>query len=94
MVGERDVAIAGQTATIEFLQDRILFHFADYATARAIVNRPLLSLARIGGLLSFCEIGLQAKVGKRKPVELFPQPRWIVRLLSPAIREMVSAARN
>lgn len=94
MVGKLDVAIAGQTAKFEFLRDRIRFHFADYATARAIVNRSLPSLAPIGRLLSFCEIGLQARIGNRKPIELFPRASWIVRLLSPAVSEMVIASRN
>ena len=94
MVGELHVAIADQTATIEFLRDRILFHFADYATARVIVKRPLPSLAPLARLLSLSAIGLQAQIGNRKPIELFPRPSWIVRLLSPAVREMVIAARN
>jgi hypothetical protein len=94
MVGELDVASAGQTATIEFLRDRILLHFADYASARAISGCILPSPAAIGRLLSFGDIGLMAQIGNRKSVQLFPQPSWIVRLLSPAIREMARAARN
>lgn len=89
MVGELNVAIADHKATIEFLSEQILFRFSDYKTARAIVIRPLPSLRPIGKLLSFSEIVLKAQVGKRKPIELFPQPSWIVRWLSPAIREMV-----
>ena len=94
MVGELDVAIADQNATIEFLGDQILFHFQDYATARAVTNRPFPSLALVGKLLSIGELRLQAQIGKRKPIELFPQASWIVRLLSPAIREMMRSART
>jgi hypothetical protein len=93
MVGELDVAIADQNATIEFLGDQILFHFQDYATARAVTTRPLPSLSLVGNLLSFGELRLRAQIGKRKPIELFPQASWIVRMLSPAIREMVKSAR-
>ncbi len=91
MVGELDVAIADHKATIEFLSEQILFRFPDYKTALAIVNRPLPSLRALGKLLSFSEIALKAQVGKRRSFELFPQPSWIVRWLSPAIREMVGA---
>lgn len=89
MVGELDVAIAGHRATIVFLSEQILFRFVDYKTARAIVNRPLPSLRPLGKLLSFSEIELKAQVGNRKPIELFPQPNWIVRWLSPTIRQLV-----
>ena len=88
MVGELDVEIADQKATIEFLNDHVLFRFADYKTARAVVGRPLPSLVRIGRLLTWSEIGLKAQIGRRKPIELFPEPGWIVRWLSPAVREM------
>jgi hypothetical protein len=89
MVGELDVAIADQKATIEFLGDHVLFRFADYKTARAVVGQPMPSLKPVGRLLSWSEIGLKAKIGNRKAIELYPSPSWIVRWLSPSIREMV-----
>ena len=89
MVGELDVAIADQKATIEFLSDHVLFRFANYKTARAVVGQPMPSLGPIGKLLKWSEFGLKAQVGKRKPIELFPQPSWIVCWLSPAVREMI-----
>ncbi|MFT5299694.1 MAG: hypothetical protein ACI87E_002258 [Mariniblastus sp.] len=88
MVGELDVTIADQNATIEFLGNQILFRFQDYATAWSISNRPLPSPSIVGKLLSFGELKLRAQIGKRKPIDLFPQAGWIVRMLSPAIREM------
>ncbi len=91
MVGELDVAIADQNATIEFLRDHVLFRFADYRTARAVLGQPMPSLEPIGKMLSWSKIGLKSQVGKRKPIELFPEPSWIVRWLSPAVREMVGA---
>ncbi len=94
MVGELDVAIADQNATIKFLGDQIVFHFQDYATARALKNRPFPSLSLVGKLLSFGELRLLAQVGKRKPIELFPQASWIVKLLSPAIRKMSGSTRS
>ena len=94
MVGELDVAIAGQEATILFLKDHVVLRFADYRSALAIVNHAMPSPEPIGKLLSFSEIGLRAQVGIRQPIELFPQPSLIVRWLSPAVREMVHAANN
>jgi hypothetical protein len=94
MVGVLDVTIAGHKVKIEFLGDYILFQFADYSTARSIMNQPTPSLKPIGKLLSFSQIGLKARVGRRKPIELFPQPSWIVRWLSPSIREMIGAVSS
>ena len=79
MVGVIDVAIADHKAKVEFLSDHVLFRFADYSTARAIMSVPMPSLNPIGKLLSFAEIGLKAQVSKRKSVELFPKPSWVVR---------------
>jgi hypothetical protein len=92
MVGELELAIADQTATIEFVSDHVLVRFADYKTARTMVSKPMPSLNLVGQLLGFSNIGLKAQVGSRKPIELFPQPSWLVRWLSPTIREMVYAA--
>lgn len=94
MVGELDVAIAGQEATIHFLNDQVLLRFADYRSALAIVNQAMPNPKLVGKLLSFIEIGLRAQVGKRRPIELFPQPSLIVRWFSPAVREMVQESND
>ena len=92
MVGELEVAIAGHSATFHFLNDHILLSIGNYTTARAILKTPMPDLSLAGKLLSFSEIALLSRVGKRKPFELFPQPSWIVRLLSPAVRGMFDAS--
>lgn len=92
MVGELDVVIAGQKATIQFLNDHILLCISDYKTARKIIKTPMPDLSLAGRLLSFSETGLLTQIGRRKPFELFPQPSWIVRLLSPAVRGMFEAS--
>lgn len=91
MVGELDVAIADQKATVVFQNDQIVFCFSDFKTVRRFVNRPLPNLRPVGKLLAFTEIALKLQVGKRKPIALFPRPNWVVRWLSRAIREMNSA---
>ena len=94
MVGELDVAIADQEATILFLNDRVIFRFASYTSALGMVNHAVPNPTSIGKLLSFSEISLSAQVGKRRPIELFPNPSIIVRWLSPPVREMVQAANR
>ena len=89
MVGEIEVATAGQHATIVFLSDYILFRFPSLKSARVITGQPLPNLAVAGKLLALSEIALKAQIGDRKPVELFPKPSWLVRILSPAIRSML-----
>ena len=94
MVGELDVAIADRKMTIEFLGDQIMLCFPDYASARAVMGQPLPSLSPVGKLLSFSQIGLRAKVGKRHAIELFLRPSWFTKLLSPAVREMLEVAKE
>jgi len=94
MVGELDVAFAGQTAKIKFLRDQILLHFADFAKARVFANSPLPALAPIARVLAFSDIGLKAQIGNGKSHELFPRPSWLVRLLSPSVRQLVNASRR
>ena len=93
MVGGMDLETAGQNLTVKFLGEEILLCFGDLKAAREIIGQPMPSLRLIGKLLSFSELRLKAKVGERKPIELFPEPSWVVRLLSPAIREMVQASK-
>ena len=89
MVGEIEVVTADQHATIEFLSDHILFRFPDLKSARVITGQPMPNLKVAGKLLAFSEIVLEAQIGNRKPVELFPKPSWLVKTLSPAIRNML-----
>ena len=91
MVGEIDVAIADQKATIEFLSDHVLFRFSDFRTARSIMSNPMPNLRQIGKLLSFGQIDLKAQIGSRKVIELYPRPNWVVKWFSPAIRSMLGA---
>ena len=92
MVGEVNVAIAGQNATIQFLNDQIVLEISDYKTAWKIMKTTMPNLSLAARLLSFSEIGLMTRIGSRRPVELFPKPSWIVRLLSPSITGMLEAA--
>jgi len=94
MVGELEVAIVDRKMTIDLLGDQILLRFPDYASVRAVMKQPFPSLGLAGKLLSFSQIGLQVEVGKRKPIELFPRPSWITKLLSSDVREMLDTASN
>lgn len=94
MVGELNLAIADQNATVEFAGDEISLYFPDYKTAREMMRHPMPSLKLLGRLLSWSELRLKARVGERKPFELIPDPSWIVRLLSPAIREIILASKS
>ena len=62
MVGELDVAIADQKATVVFQNDQIVFCFSDFKTVRRFVNRPLPKLRPVGKLLAFTEIALKLQV--------------------------------
>lgn len=89
MVGELDLLIAGQRASIEFLNDHAVVCFPSYASAFRVTRSPLPDLGLVGRLLKFGEIGLKARVGQKEPIELFPKPNLVVRWLSPAIRTLI-----
>ena len=91
MVGELDVVIAGQKATILFLRDHVVLRFAGYRSALAVASRLIPRPKQIGKLLALSEIGLGVQIGKRRQIELYPQPGLLVRWLTPAVREMVQA---
>lgn len=94
MAGELDVVLAGRRAKIEFLGDEIIFRVADYRTAMAFLQRPLPPSGIVGKILTHGQMELKARVGNRKPVRLFPDPGWILRLLSPSVRAMVEATKG
>jgi len=74
--------------TIDFLSDRIVFRFADYRTAGKLQKFSLPNVRLLSRVLRFSGQRVLAKVGKRKEVELFPKPSWLVRLLSPQVRRL------
>ena len=86
--------LVGRKAKIEFHGDEIVFRVADYRTAMAFLQRPMPPLGMVGKILTHGQMELKARVGKRKPVRLFPDPGWILRLLSPSVRAMVDATKE
>jgi hypothetical protein len=92
MVGELDVSIADQPLTIEFLGDTILFKMKSLRSAAAVARIPSPDLKPLGKLLAFGQMKVAAKVGDRRPIELFPQPGWLVKIIAPRFRDMASQA--
>ena len=88
MAGELELAVAGRTARLNFLSDHIVLQIADYRSAAALVRVPTPDLGLLGKLLNFSEMKVLAQVGKRKPIEIFPDPGRIARWLSPKVREL------
>lgn len=86
--------LVGRKAKIEFHGDEIVFRVADYRTAMAFLQRPLALPDMVGKLLTHGQMELKARVGNRNPIRLFPDPGWILRLLSPSIRAMVDATKE
>ncbi len=91
MVGELDVAIADQTATISLTNEKIVFHISDFKTARALLKTRVPDWSLGGRLLRKLGAVVYVQIGQRKPVEIFPRPGWVVRLLSPAIRGLIKS---
>ena len=92
MVGAIDATCSDQPAKINFSHDRILLQFESMQSLRALRLGTLPSAAKIGQVLSFSGQKLFARIGQGKKIELFPNPRWWVRLLSPQVRQLAKAA--
>lgn len=94
MAGELELAVVGRTARLNFLSDHIVLHIADYRSAAAIMRVPTPDLGPLGKLLNFSEMKILAQVGKRKPMEIFPNPGRIARWLSPKVRELTGTSEK
>jgi len=94
MVGELHVAIAGQNVTAISLSDHVLLRIPNFRSALALRNRPIQGLDSIGKLLSIRQLRLKLQIGQRKVTDLFPQPGWFLRLLSPTVREIVRGSHR
>jgi hypothetical protein len=88
MVGELDVAIAGRPATLQFVGDHIRLRLQDYRSAWAVRSTPLPDLSGWGRWLAHLGLDLRLQIGEASTVQLFPNPGWLVRLSSPAIRQL------
>ena len=88
MVGELEVAIADQHATVEFCSDEILVRFASFLEAVAAMRRPLPKTNFIGRLLRASELKLSVQIGNRKPFEVFPKSNRLFRWISPSLNGM------
>ncbi len=89
MVGSVDVTCSDHAARIEFDIDRIIFHFQDFRSARQFNRVRLPDLRVVTHLLKSSQRLLFVKIGERGEVELFPNPRWWVKLLSRNVRQLV-----
>jgi hypothetical protein len=89
MVGELQVALAGQTAVVKFFGGEILVCFDSYSSAISLLSQPLPNLSLAGRMLKFTDISLLTQLGPRRRFELFPNPNILVRWLSPKVRELI-----
>lgn len=92
MAGEIDVTIVGHAAKLIFQDDHIILRCADVRTAFAIMRSSTPSLKPLRGLLKFSKIGLLARVGEWKPIEIFPGPSRVALWLIPKVRELNSSS--
>lgn len=88
MVGELNVAIAGQPATLEFAGDLIRLHLKDYQSAWRVHRTPFPDVSGWGRWLAKSGFQLQLRIGRSKSLELFPNPHWALRLSSPVARAL------
>jgi hypothetical protein len=86
MVGSVGVTCSDHAARVEFDLDRVIFHFQDFRSARQFNRVRLPDLRTVSHLLKSSQRLLFVKVGDRGEIELFPNPRWWVRLLSRNVR--------
>jgi len=91
MAGSVEANSSGHSTLIQFDGKRILFRIADFRSARKLQATPIPGPALVRQLLSFADLEVYAQVGKRKKTELFPNPGWVVRLLSPQLRRLLNA---
>ena len=89
LVGSIDASCAGQTAVIDFEGDRVVVRFPDYRTAGKMQLTTVPNPALFARVLRFSGQSVFAQVGSRREMELFPNPGWIARLLSPQLRRIV-----
>lgn len=95
MVGSVDAASSGHQVVIDFREDRMVFRFPDYRTANKLQSDiPLPQVQGTAKVLAGLNQSVYAKIGKRREIQIFPQPSWIVRLLSPAVRKFADAAKQ
>lgn len=93
MVGSVDAVSSGHSVKVDFLENQILLRFPDYRTASKLQKKMSLEkLAAASRALNLLNQRVLAKIGRRREIEIFPQPSWIVRILSPAIGRFADAA--
>ena len=91
LVGSIDATCADQTVVIDFERDRVLLRIPNFRMAGK-VQQVLLPYPKVlGRVIRFSEQSVFAKVGSRKEFEIFPEPSWIIRVLSPQLRKIVKA---
>jgi hypothetical protein len=92
MVGSLEATSSGHKTNVKFLENKILFHFpklGDVSRLQQIL--PAGNVSIIPGALRALDQSVFVKIGGRKPFEVFPQPSWIVRLLSPSLRSFAQS---
>jgi hypothetical protein len=91
LAGSLLVAVSGHSAEIDLAGNRILLRFSDIRSARSFQKRGLFDPKALGRGLSRGGLTLSARISQGRTIELFPNPGWMVRLLSPAVRRMMKA---
>lgn len=78
---------------MEFAGDTLLFKFESLSAARFVSSKIKADAEFSGRLFHRFGLNLFASIGNRTPVELFPDPSLLVRLLSPQVRKMAAVRK-
>lgn len=87
LVGKLNVSIAGHAATVDFSEEHgIAMRLNEKSSALSL--RKLMPSIPQWMVSVGVELGIPVslQLGNWKPVELLPQPSWVVRLLYPQLK--------
>lgn len=89
MVGDLAVATAGYRSTLRFLGDEVVLRVPSLRVTQILSDRVLPVSHLLGRLVSLTGMRIRVRVGIWPSFQLFPDPGWVVRWISPASRRLM-----
>lgn len=84
-----DLTCADHACKIDCRKEEVKIAFPSLREMRFFGRSNAIHLRHVKNLLKRNPITLRVSIGNRKPFEVYPAPSWLIRLLSPQVRQLL-----
>lgn len=88
LAGELDWEVAGRSSTVTCKGQSIVFSVAQVQDLRRLSRGIIPEVSLLGEMFERSGLKICVQTGWWRPIELFPNPSWLVKIMVPKLRQL------